>query len=162
MTPRVWIALAGAGSAVLLLAAFGFQHLGGFLPCAMCLWQRWPHVAAIALSVLGYARPHPIFAWAGAATMVGNAGLGVFHTGVERDWWDGPSTCAGSAAQDLGRLDADALLDFSTGPQIVLCDTAALHILGLSMASWNAIGCALLAVFWIAAARRPGPVVVRA
>ena len=47
------------------------------------------------------------------------------------------------------------LLDFSTGPQIVLCDEAALHILGLSMASWNALACAVLAGIWLMALRRP-------
>ena len=145
--------LATAGSAALLALAFGFQYIGGFLPCAMCLWQRWPHVAAIALGAIGAAIPSPWLAALGAASMAGNAGLGLFHTGVERDWWDGPSTCAGSAAQDLGGMSGGDLLDFTSGPQIVLCDEAALHILGLSMASWNALACAALACIWLLAMR---------
>lgn len=151
MSYRLAISLAALGSAALLLAAFGFQYLGGFLPCAMCLWQRWPHVAAIALGVLGHALPRAWVAGLGAATMAGNAGLAFFHSGVERGWWEGPSTCSGGAAQSLGDMSGADLLDFSTGPQIVMCDEAALHILGLSMASWNAIACAWLAVLWVAA-----------
>ena len=39
--------LAAGGSLALLLGAFGFQALG-YAPCKLCLWQRWPHGAAIA------------------------------------------------------------------------------------------------------------------
>ena len=155
MTRATLIALAALGSATLLLAAFGFQYLGGFLPCAMCLWQRWPHVVAIVLGAVGVAWPQPWIAGLGALSMIGNAGLGAFHTGVERGWWEGPATCSGGAAQDLGAMSGGDLLDFSTGPQIVLCDEAALHILGLSMASWNAIACAALALLWLWAMRQP-------
>jgi disulfide bond formation protein DsbB len=49
---RTFIALAAGGSAAMLLAAFGFQYIGGLAPCAMCLWQRWPHAVAIALGAL--------------------------------------------------------------------------------------------------------------
>ncbi|PJA60406.1 MAG: disulfide bond formation protein B, partial [Rhodobacterales bacterium CG_4_9_14_3_um_filter_71_31] len=41
--PRALAALAAAGSAATLLAALGFQFIGGLAPCEMCLWQRWPH-----------------------------------------------------------------------------------------------------------------------
>ncbi|MEM9317550.1 MAG: disulfide bond formation protein B [Pseudomonadota bacterium] len=154
MTPVAMIGLATLGSAALLAAAFGFQYIGGFLPCAMCLWQRWPHVAAIAIGAVGIALPRAWIAGLGALTMAGNASLGLYHTGVERNWWDGPNVCGGSAAQDLGGMSGADLLDFGTGPQIVLCDEAALHILGLSMASWNALACAALALLWLFAARR--------
>ena len=43
--------VAAAGSAVLLLAAFVFQALG-YAPCAMCLWQRYPHGVAIGVGLL--------------------------------------------------------------------------------------------------------------
>ncbi|MEM1274660.1 MAG: disulfide bond formation protein B [Pseudomonadota bacterium] len=151
------IGLAALGSLLVLGSAYGFQYIGGYLPCAMCLWQRWPHVIAIALGAVGLALPHIALAAAGALAMAANTGLAVFHTGVERGWWEGPSTCAGSAAQDLSVMTGADLLDFSTGPQIVLCDEAALHILGLSMASWNAVACAALALLWLTAIRRPAP-----
>ena len=37
------------GSLALLLGALAFQYLGGLAPCHLCLLQRWPHAAAIAL-----------------------------------------------------------------------------------------------------------------
>ena len=33
----------------LLWGAIAGQYLGHLTPCEMCLWQRWPHLAAIAL-----------------------------------------------------------------------------------------------------------------
>src|SRR5258705_8608299 len=45
--------LAGGVSAALLLGAFAFQYLGGLAPCEMCIWQRWPHGAAILFGLIG-------------------------------------------------------------------------------------------------------------
>ncbi|MEL6211159.1 MAG: disulfide bond formation protein B, partial [Pseudomonadota bacterium] len=45
--------LAAAGSALLLLGALAFQYVGGLAPCPMCLWQRWPHLLAVLVGILG-------------------------------------------------------------------------------------------------------------
>lgn len=152
MSRKTLMVLAGLGSAGLLLAAFGYQYIGGLLPCAMCLWQRWPHVAAMALAGLGQALPRAWVALLGALSMIGNAGLGLYHTGVEQKWWAGPGTCSGPV-QDLSGLSGGDLLDVTAAPAIVMCDEAALHILGLSMASWNGLCCAGLAALWLWAVR---------
>jgi disulfide bond formation protein DsbB len=154
LTRRHLIALAGLGSLALFLGALYFQYVVGLLPCVMCLWQRWPHRIAIALAVLGLAIPNAIIAWLGAASALVGAGLALLHTGVERAWWDGPQVCGASAAQDLGSLSVDELFDTTSGPQLVLCNEAAWHFLGLSMASWNGLICLALAAIWIAAALR--------
>ncbi|MEL6952073.1 MAG: disulfide bond formation protein B [Pseudomonadota bacterium] len=151
---RGWILLAGAGSATVFLAALGYQYLGGLLPCAMCLWQRWPHRIAMALTLIGVLRPSNGIVALGVASMLVSAGLGVFHTGVERSWWEGPQSCAATASQDLGAMSGAELLDFTTGPQIVMCDEVAWTALGLSMASWNALLSLVLAAFWACALMR--------
>lgn len=147
------IALAAAGSALMLLAAFGFQYIGGLAPCAMCLWQRWPHAAAVAIGALGLAIPSALLAGLGALAMFGNAGIALYHTGVERDWWEGPASCSGGAG--LGGGDIGDLLNPDIGGGIVMCDEVAWEMLGLSMASWNGLACLALAAIWILAARRP-------
>ena len=53
MTRNLMISLAAGGSAALLAGAFMFQMLG-YPPCAMCLWQRWPHAAAILIGLLAW------------------------------------------------------------------------------------------------------------
>jgi disulfide bond formation protein DsbB len=44
---------AGAAALALILGALGFQYLGGLAPCEMCHWQRWPHIAAALIGILG-------------------------------------------------------------------------------------------------------------
>jgi disulfide bond formation protein DsbB len=153
---RSWILTAGLGSAFMLAAAFAFQYFGGLAPCAMCLWQRWPHAAAVALGAVGTLVPVAALAWAGAAAMLGNAGIALYHTGVERDWWEGPTSCSGGGG-DLGAMSMEALLDPGVGSGIVMCDDVVWDMLGLSMASWNGLACLALAGLWVLAARtRPG------
>jgi disulfide bond formation protein DsbB len=154
MTRRTLMGLAALGSAALLAAAFGFQHLGGLAPCQMCLWQRWPHAAAVAVGALGLIVPHALVAGLGALSMAANAGIAVLHTGVERGWWTLDLACTGGGA-DLGAMSAEDLLNPGIGSGIVMCDAVPWDLLGLSMASWNAIACLALAGLWLAAARAP-------
>ena len=144
--------LATLGSVSLLLGAFLFQAIG-FAPCAMCLWQRWPHAAAILIGALFVMwRKHwllPLGAIAAATT----SGLGLYHTGVERDWWEGPTSCTSSGA-NLGSLAGDALLPSSGADAIVMCDDVVWQLFGLSMASYNFLFSALFVVLWIMAWRK--------
>jgi len=150
VTRTVWIGMAAGGSAALLLAAFAFQHLGGMAPCALCLWQRWPHGAAVLLGVAALLLGGRLWPALGALAALGTAGIGAYHTGVERGWWEGPSSCTSG---DIGSLDADALFDQIMAAPLVRCDEVPWEMLGLSMASWNALAALGLAGLWIMAAR---------
>ena len=150
MTRRRLILLAAAGSAALLAGAYLFQALG-YPPCAMCWWQRYPHFAAVAIGALGLAVQGRLVPALGALAAAVTAGIGVFHTGVERDWWEGPSSCTGSGGLE-GLSGADLLT--VTGPRVVMCDQVSWELFGLSMASWNALFSALLVLVWLAAVRR--------
>ena len=155
MTQRQLILLAAGGSAALLAGAFAFQMLG-YPPCALCLWQRWPHAAAVAIGVLALgfgARgllPRAL-ALLGAAAAAVTAGIGLYHTGVERGWWEGPSSCT-SAGGGLGGLSGGALLPGTEIAPVVMCDEVAWQLFGISMASWNAAISLALAGLWILAA----------
>lgn len=156
MTRPALILAAAGGSLALLAGAFFFQALG-YPPCAMCIWQRWPHAAAIGIGALALALPltagqQRLLALGGAVAAAVTAGIGVYHTGVERDWWEGPTSCTGSAG-GLGGLDAADLLSVD-GPVLVLCDQVSWAFLGLSMASWNAVLSLGLVALWVMAARR--------
>ena len=148
---RTLIAIAAAGSAALLLAAWGFQYLGGLAPCKMCIWQRYPHGVAVVLGVLAFAfpgiRPLPLMGALAAAT---TAGVGVFHAGVEQGWWEGPSTCTSG---DVGGLSQQDLFDQIMTAPLARCDEIPWEMFGLSMAGWNAVASAGLVLIWLAAWR---------
>ena len=157
MTRGAAILLAGLGSLALLLGALGFQYLGGLAPCPMCIWQRWPHVAAVVIALVALtvlARWQRPFAVAGALAMTVGAGLGVFHAGVEQGWWQGPTKCSGI---DPAGLSPDQLLTALTTAPLVRCDEIAWAFLGISMAGWNALFSAALALVWVLAAASRAP-----
>jgi disulfide bond formation protein DsbB len=153
VTRRSLILLAAGGSVALLAGAFLFQAMG-YAPCAMCLWQRWPHGAAIALGALGLFAPLALVALAGAAAALTTSGLGLYHAGVEQGWWEGPSSCT-AAGGGLGGLSGSDLLSVEGAGRLVLCDEVVWSFLGLSMAGWNALISLGLALVWLLAAQRP-------
>ena len=149
MTRQMLTTLAAAGSFALLAGAYVFQFLG-YPPCTMCYWQRWPHIAAIAIGIIAYIVPARVLAYLGALAALTTSAIGLYHTGVERDWWEGPSSCTGGG---LGNMSGADLLS-TEGPRLVMCDQVSWEFLTLSMASWNALFSFGLALIWLAAARR--------
>ncbi len=152
MTRNGLVLLGVLGSAGLLGGAFLFQYLG-YPPCRMCLWQRWPHVAAIVIGVGALAVQGRLLPALGALAALTTAGIGIFHTGVERDWWEGPASCTGTG---LGGLDASDLLS-TAGDRLVMCDKVSWELLTISMPSWNAIFSLILVAIWIRAVLEPIP-----
>ncbi|MEO0634327.1 MAG: disulfide bond formation protein B [Pseudomonadota bacterium] len=152
MTRTHLVLLAAGGSAALLLGAFAFQHLGGLAPCKMCIWQRYPHLAAIAIGLLALFLPvRAVIALGGVAALI-TGGIGGYHVGVEQAWWDGPATCS---AQDIGGMGTGDLFDQIMAAPLVRCDEIAWQFAGLSMAGWNMVVSLALALIWVAALRRP-------
>ena len=103
MTWRFLILLAAGGSAALLLGAFAFQ-LAGYPPCKLCIWQRWPHGAAIAAGGLALLTGWRLFAAAGGLAALSTAGIGAYHAGVELVTWSllGISMAGWNAILSLG------------------------------------------------------------
>jgi len=144
------ILLAGAGSLALLGGAFIFQAFG-YAPCKLCLWQRWPHAAAIAIALLALAAGWRWLPWLGALAAAATGAVGVFHAGVEKAWWEGPSTCTSGPIEGLS---TDDLLNQIMAAPLVRCDEVAWSLFGVSMAGWNAILSFALCAVWLMAASR--------
>jgi disulfide bond formation protein DsbB len=68
--------------------------------------------------------------------MLWNAGLGVYHSGVEWKMWAGPRDCSG-ALEGLG--SATDLLSRLERVNVVRCDEAAWRFLGVSLAGYNVV-----------------------
>ena len=140
---------AGALSLALLLGALGFQYLGGYPPCEICHWQRWPHIASALIGLGGWGLVQagaidrkwaaPI-AWIAVICVAVSGGIGVYHAGIEWHWWKGPQACTGPRFEFTGTIDFNA--------RVVMCDRAAWRLFGISMAGYNAalsLGAAALA-----------------
>ncbi len=151
MTRKNLMLLAAAGSAALLLGALGFQYIGGYAPCKMCIWQRWPHGVAILLGLVAYFAPLRIVALGGALAALTTSGVGFYHAGVEYKWWQGPTSCTGSG------LDLSTnLLDFNADVTIVMCDEIVWDLFGVTMAGYNGLFTLGFAAIWLAAFMRRG------
>jgi disulfide bond formation protein DsbB len=137
------VAITAVGAAT-LLGALIFQDGFGLKPCPLCLEQRYAYYFAIPLAVMvllgdqvGASRKVLLAALVAIALgMLWNAGLGVYHAGVEWKWWAGPQECSG-ALEDLG--SAGGLLNKLQSISVVRCDEAAWRFLGLSLAGYNAL-----------------------
>jgi disulfide bond formation protein DsbB len=139
-----------------ILGAWGFEY-AGYKPCPLCLAQRLPYYTAIpaaaAALILERAGRRDIAGGlylACMAVMIIGAGAGIYHSGVEWHFWQGSAACS-----NLGGLDMSKnLLPNLTDKSFVSCTEAALRIFGISLAGYNALIAAALAVLaWLAARR---------
>jgi disulfide bond formation protein DsbB len=145
------IAVVGAAA---ILGAWFFQFVLGLKPCPLCLEQRYAYYFAIPLAVMvvmgeqvGAARKVLVAALAAiAAGMLWNTYLGIYHSGIEWKWWQGPNDCSG-ALENLG--SAGNLAKTLQTMSVVRCDEAAWRFLGLSLAGYNALISAMLATIAI-------------
>jgi disulfide bond formation protein DsbB len=124
----------------LLWGAIASQYIGHLVPCEMCMWQRWPHVAAIVLALLAIAiRPNPKasrgFTLLAALAILVSGAIGVYHAGVEYHWWTANLPCLAPTLSGSGQ---DILAQIMAAP-IIRCDQPQWALWGVSLAGWNAI-----------------------
>ncbi len=142
-------ALIGAVAVATLAGAWIFQAFG-IVPCELCLKERIAYYGAVPLAaIVAYAatgRGRTVAVTPGliglALIFVVNAGLGIYHSGVEWALWKGPEDCTGVVAA------APKVADFLNQLQhikVVRCDEVQIRVLGLSLANWNVIISAALA-----------------
>jgi disulfide bond formation protein DsbB len=138
-------------AAATIAGAWIFEFLG-YAPCPLCLKQRWVYYAGIplALVVAAIASASAKAAKAGLVLLgllwIGSSAFGVYHAGVEWKFWPGPDTCGGGLTGLLPDLSKP----------VVACDEAAIRILGLSLAGWNAVISLAMAAIALVGARHQG------
>ena len=126
-----------------ILGAWGFEY-AGYLPCELCLKQRIAYYIAIPLSLVIWlvAGKSPAFLKQGlvvlALIMLASSIFGIYHSGIEWKFWEGPQTCTGGSF-------SGGLPDLTK--KAVMCDQPAIRIIGLSLAGWNAVISACLSGF---------------
>ncbi len=140
------ITAAGLGAAYVMEYGFGLE------PCELCLYQRYPYMAAVAVLAIGLFSGLLGPALAAAFLLyLADAGIALYHTGVEAGIFALPAGCAATGpAESLADLKAQLL---ATAPR---CDRPAAIFLGLSIAGWNALFALGLAALALVSLWRPG------
>jgi len=137
LAPRHGLIICSGMSALLLIAAFLFEYIGGMASCSLCIWQRWAHVGVIGAALIGMvmlpARSGLLLVAAGALT---SFGVAFYHAGVEWALWDGPAGCTANLGSGASTAD---LVDQLLATPVVRCDDVPWSLFGLSMAGWNAL-----------------------
>lgn len=154
------LSLTTLGMVVSVGSALGFEHIGGYIPCHLCLLERNPYYIGIPIGLVGLLAYR--FGWPRfisklallviAGLMTWGMVMGVYHSGVEWHWWAGPTDCSGaldSVTKDVTTLLSD--LNTVKGPK---CDEAALRVLGLSFAGWNVVVSIIIAAIAIWGVRK--------
>ena len=142
----VWLAAALAIGTALTLQ-YGF----GKAPCHLCLYERVPYYAVLAMlpvaAAFGRLRLGLVLA---GLLLLGKAGLSAYHVAVEQGWTTLPASCvAGGTARTLEELRAELAMAAPT------CDQVSVSFLGISLAAWNLAFAAIVGVVSLLAARRP-------
>ena len=138
-----------------ILAAWGFQLIGGFIPCKLCLEERVPYYIGVPLALVAFIvviRQAPPWVARVALALVAvvflyDLYLGTYHAGAEWGWWPGPSDCSpGGSSTTTSSAD---LLKELQNIRVVSCTTASWRFpegWGLSFAGWNAAIALMLTV----------------
>jgi disulfide bond formation protein DsbB len=156
--------LIAAIAALTLAGAWYFELVLGLEPCPLCLDQRVPYYAAVPLGLVAGAVALSaawltlarILLFVAALGLLIGAGYGVYHSGIEWGFWEGPAACAVGTQQ---APTGDILSSLKSTVRVVPCNEAAWRFLGLSLAGYNVLIAGALAAlaFWAAfmPSRRP-------
>jgi len=154
----ILIAILAAAAPLLAMASESW----GLVPCALCLWQRWPYWVAVALAILAALIPRarkPLLAGAVLAILASGA-VAALHAGVEFGWWPSPlPSCRAANAGVAGASVEDLLRNMARAPEKP-CDEPTYLIPGLpiSMAGMNflyALALAALGLTFLRKGARP-------
>ena len=139
--------LSPAGLDAYLAHARWLGKLGRGAEPLLVFLEIWPTVAAAAgqkrVASAGFALLTLVF--------IGSAIFGAYHAGVEWGFWPGPTDCTGNLSK---ASSMDDFMNQLATVKVVRCDAVAIRILGLSLAGWNAVISAALAMLGAMGARR--------
>ena len=126
-------------SSLMLISAFYLEYFQDALPCDLCITQRWFHALIISYSltiILILKKKivsNKLVLLGLSITWVASSIAGLYHFGIEMNFWKGPDECSSNI--DFSKDLLTYLLNKST----IKCDEVMFKILGFSLAGWNAL-----------------------
>jgi disulfide bond formation protein DsbB len=125
--------ITGAGALALIAGALGFQYLAHLAPCEMCHWQRWPHIAAAVIGLIGvslWKKNARALAMIVVALVALSGLIAAYQTGMQWGFLPGPQGCTVDHAYVMGS---------NAPPPEVSCNVVTWSLFGLSLAAYNAL-----------------------
>ena len=126
-------------SSLMLLSAFYLEYFEDALPCELCITQRWFHGLIITYSLISifilekFINVKIFILIVLSFTWLVSAIAGLYHFGIEMNFWLGPDDCSSNI--DFSK----DLLTYLLNKSPIKCDEIMFKILGLSLAGWNAL-----------------------
>ena len=119
-----------------LAFAYIVEYMMGLPACPLCIYQRFPYLILIFLSIISISGQNGLNKYY-IATVAFAIFLASYHTGVERGIFEMSGFCTPlvKVSKAMSISDFTAML-YNSGP-IAKCNTPALVIFGLSMTEWN-------------------------
>ena len=137
----------------MLLSAFYLEYFHNAFPCDLCITQRWFHALIISYSLIAILILEKNFLTDKliliglSLTWIASSIAGLYHFGIEMNFWSGPDECSSSI--DFSKDTLKYLLTKSP----IKCDDVIFSIFGLSLAGWNALMSFIIfiivCVFWV-------------
>ena len=125
-----------------IIAAWGFEIIGGYLPCKLCLQERIPYYVGLPILLVGLLlsqrmpRLARLLYFIGGAIFFFGSTLAGYHVGAEWKLWVGPSDCGGTPTVITSATDLMAAVK---GTRLVSCSEAPISLFGLSFAGWDVL-----------------------
>ena len=126
-------------SSLMLISAFYLEYFQDALPCDLCITQRWFHALIISYSltiILILKKKivsNKLVLLGLSITWVASSIAGLYHFGIEMNFWKGPAECSSNI--DFSK----DLLTYLLNKSPIKCDEVMFKILGFSLAGWNAL-----------------------
>ena len=146
------------GSISALTFAYISQYVFDYQPCILCLYQRKPFFAVIALSLISLTflktkKAKKISFFCCVIFLLINCCIAFYHVGVEKKIFRGPNTCSSENLNEINNLqDLEKAL---MKTKAIRCDQPSFVFLKLSMAAWNFIYCLALILLSLSFYRSP-------
>lgn len=126
-------------------SAWGFQLIGNYIPCKLCLIQRMPYYLGIPTILLTIfinkinlnKNIFYILSFLIITLFLYGLFYGIYQSGAEWNFWSGPSDCGGG--KNLN--DVKNLIGEIQSSHLISCSVASWRFLGLSFAGWNVVIC---------------------
>ncbi len=126
-------------SSLMLISAFYLEYFQDALPCDLCITQRWFHALIISysLTIILILKKKlvskKLVLFGLSITWVASSIAGLYHFGIEMNFWKGPDECSSNI--DFSK----DLLTYLLNKSPIKCDEVMFKILGFSLAGWNTL-----------------------